>query len=205
MESKYTRENVDKALARWEYARDLEPRLNSIKSRMHISEENTDLRPIRTSFVFTKKVSLLPLLGIMGHYFVSIDDRVWHPGHNWTDTIFEDYDIENSQTVCVEEMCHFCLYRTMDNMFFKDRQFNIMFNNCQIVTGYIWETVLSIFYLLLLVMAIITGHVIFLIITFLIVIVLIVYNLIISTSSIITFAWCPHINYKLVGKNTHAH
>lgn len=202
MEKKYTRKNIDEALAPWEYARNLEPKPYSILSRMHISEENSELRPVRTSFVFTKKVPLIPWPGIMGHYFLTIDDRVWHPGHNWSETIFEDYDMANSQTVCVEEICHFCLYKKMDNLFFKDLQFHIMFNNCQIVTGFIWETALAIFYIVLLVIVIITGQAVFIIIAMFIFAVVVVYNLIMVTAPVITFAWCPHINYKLVGKNT---
>lgn len=151
MQDKYTIDRVEYALSEWKYAKDKVPSNESILSRISMSETTiADIletkRPMRTIFVITKKYPMIISLNILGHYYKCFDDKTWHPGDITTNDIFGSRDPAYSNVIMIEEMCHYCFYHTMISLFTKDLNFNIMTNNCQVITGYITETILTISY-----------------------------------------------------------
>lgn len=206
MKEKYDEEAVNLALKKWEYAKDLQPSKRSILSRISMSEDmvanlqnDKSVRPMQTTFMITKKYPMITSLNILGHYYKCFDDKTWHPGDTLTTTIFGNRDPNHSSVIMIEELCDYCVYKKFNELFYRDVSFNIMTNNCQIITGYIGETILVILYFICLTMTIITGKLIFLILTLSIVLFVILYNIFQITNNNFSIYYCPHIyhTYRL--------
>lgn len=206
MQDKYSPEAVKFALGIWEYAKDLNPKEKSILSRMSMSENtiteltnNKHTRPLQTTFVITKKYPMVLSLNILGHYYKCFNDKTWHPGDTMTPTIFGSRDPRHSSVIMIEEMCDYCVYHAFCGLFYRDLNFNIMTNNCQIITGYIGETVLVILYFITLIAVIITGKFIFLVMALSIILFVILYNIFQITTNNFHVYYCPHIyhTYRL--------
>lgn len=206
MQDKYTPSAVKLTLQRWEYAKDLEPSPKSVLSRISLSETKVaeldtqpNHRPVHTTFMITKKYPMIISLNILGHYYKCFNDQTWHPGDTINPEIFGDRDPRHSFVIGIEEMCDYCVYKTFENLFYRDLQFNIVTNNCQIITGYIGETILVILYFLCLIATIVCAKLIFLILTLSIILFVILYNIFQITTNNTKITYCPHIyhNYSL--------
>lgn len=209
MRQKYSEESVKFALKPWEYAKNLKPTKKSILSRMSMAEntistlnDNKDVRPLQTTFIITKKYPMVISLNILGHYYKCFDDKTWHPGDTFSPTIFGSRDPNHSSVIMIEEMCHYCVYNLFYDLFYRDLNFNIMTNNCQIITGYIGETILVILYFISMTMVIFTGNLIFLIITLSIILFVILYNIFQITTNNFHINYCPHIYHTFRLTNT---
>lgn len=209
MQEKYSESAVKYALSLWEYAKNLKPAKKSILSRMSMSENtigqvvnDKNVRPLQTTFIITKKYPMVISLNILGHYYKCVDDKTWHPGDTLSPTIFGSRDPNHSSVIMIEEMCHYCVYQTFSNLFYRDLNFNIMTNNCQIITGYIGETILVICYFITLTMVIITGKLLFLILTLSIILFVILYNIFQITTNNFHVYYCPHIYHTYKITNT---
>lgn len=215
MKDKYTVERVNYELRDWEYAKDKKPALESILSRISISEKTltkingkdgdnneNGQRPLKTTFVITKKYPMLISLNILGHYYKCFNDKTWHPGDTTSENIFGSRDPNYSSVITIEELCDHCFYHSFQNLFYRDVHFNLVLNNCQVITGYIAETILVILYFITLALVIFTGQIIFLIILLSLLLIVILYNIFQITTNNITINYCPHIyhSFKLTNR-----
>lgn len=190
--AKYTDEKIKEALKKWEYAKDRDPPLFSITSRLAKYESSTS--DISSSIIVHKIYSLLPSLNIINHYYLVIDGKVWHPGYVDEAEIYLEHDTEkNSIISCIEEKCHYCVYHMMKKNFLKDRSFNIITNNCQRITGHATETALALLYHICIVGGIISGSLLFLIGVILSFCMIILYNVHGMQQKSFYIEHCPHI------------
>lgn len=193
---------MEKALRPWAYAKDLNPKLQSITSRLsgglsgrgQLLEGSDNLEAVGTSFVVYKAYSIFNSLNLLHHYYLVIDGKVWHPGYVDDLRIFHDHDNEVNSTVKkIEESCHNCLYHDMKKKFQNDRAFNIITNNCQRITGQITETTLTVAYHILLVIALLTGSLSMLVMAILIFTSIFIFNSLNTNKRELEMYYCPHI------------
>lgn len=159
LKHKYTDERVRDTLSPWYPAANNEPEISSISSRL-IKKDSS------TNFIMYRSYALTKFMPFPRHYYVTIDDNIWHPGFNDDKNIFNDPDDihEQSNISSIVEMCHYCTYWMLYNKFQEDKHFHIFANNCQIITGYFAETLILAMVMISLSMTLITGHYIFLLI-----------------------------------------
>lgn len=187
-EQKYTAERVDEALAKWKSWGDGDaPAFRSIQSGIVSKETNT-------TFILKKKYFILNYNSFPNHYYLAIDDKVWHPGNLSTEKIF-DTEISkcDNQLVSVSEKCYHCTYHYLQDMFYKDKKFNIFLNNCQNILGHAFETSALMIYHVSLFLHLFTRRNIWFAISIIVLFILIVYQRIIFTKKQIAFDVCPHI------------
>lgn len=127
MEEKYTQKAIDQALHDYISYKDSIPALSSIKSKF--------LNPnATTSFFIYKKYNLYDYKFLPSHFYIIVDGKVYHPG-NPSEPILVDYEEKKATVFKVEEKCKYCTYHTMNDLFQRDKKFNIFTNNCQIILG----------------------------------------------------------------------
>lgn len=182
---RYTEEKIKKALSKWKYASAFVPRVNSIRSK--IIDNASD-----TYFVLYKRYPIWEYVGIPNHYYISIGDMTWHPGFNESNEIFTVEDTNNYQTVMCKEMCPYCMYHQLDEMFRLDAKFNPVTNNCQRITGFVAETTLLISALSNMIVFVLTGRLVCLVASLLLMFVIIVY-IIITRNTRMEFTTCEHV------------
>lgn len=190
--AKYTDEKIKEALKNWEYAKDRDPPLSSVTSRLSKYEKTTS--DLSSSIIVHKIYSLLPCINVINHYYLVIDGKVWHPGYTDEAEIYLEYDTEkNSIISCIEEKCHYCVYHMMKRNFLKDRNFNIITNNCQRITGHSTETTFAVIYHLCIIGGMFTGSILFLIAAAICFLVIILYNIHGRQQKSLYIHQCPHI------------
>lgn len=186
MLKKYTNSAVADSLKEWEHAKDLEPDLDSIKSRlMEIGSE--------TNIILYKRYPIFSMLNIPNHYYLYINGKIWHPGHESSDDIFHRNDSESGYVVGFTEMCSYCTYHFFFNLFKKDKKFNILTNNCQKITGFIFETVLILTFHVTLILFIFTRKIILFVIAITMIFIIFIYVYISRPNSVFPYSKCPHI------------
>ncbi|AMB48690.1 Ac81-like protein [Glossina pallidipes salivary gland hypertrophy virus] len=223
---KYTEENIKNALQDWEYAKNQEPAINSIISKLKLptcrvacnstttkqtelsynqhletcikDDENKCsgcLKQIGTSFIVNKKYPIIKFIGLPNHHYIQIDDKIWHPGYIHVMNIFHSIDIDekNSNIVNGHEVCHYCAYWTMYNNFIKDKEFHIIKNNCQLISGFWVETFLILIYHALLILTIITRNVFLLLFSIFFMICIIIHSHVIINTKYLNVQFCKHI------------
>lgn len=184
---KYTDENIKKYLKKWYgYGMMSPPRNASIDSRLINGGSDT-------SIVLYKRYSLLQFLEFPNHYYLSVDNQIWHPGDPSEIKIFTDDDPEDSHVMRAHEMCFHCTYHYFIKLFRRDLNFNILTNNCQNVIGYVFETSLIVLYHLSLVTFIVLGQIIFFVFSMACLILLILHQAMITAVRELTYSYCPHI------------
>lgn len=185
---KYTDEKVTNALEQWKpWGIAPAPAFRSINSRMISKDANT-------TFLMKKKYFILPFNSFPNHYYLSFDDKVWHPGNLSNDEIFTTETSECcNQLVSVIEKCYHCTYHHMRELFFRDKKFNIFTNNCQNILGQQFETCAIFIYHMSLIINIITGSTILFAIGILTLTVLIIYEHSLYRTKQIAYNVCPHI------------
>lgn len=197
LNSKYALCNIQEALKPWEYAKDVKPEIKSVISRFaraNVAMFMDSQENIGTSFVIHKVHSLVGMFNLLQHYYLVVDGKAWHPGYIDELTIFYDSDKEkNSKIIKIEEKCHYCLYRDMQEKFIRDKQFHIITNNCQRITGHITETIFVISYHIFISLALFFGNLLMLILAILSVVCIIIYNRLNVSSSELQMQYCPHI------------
>lgn len=204
LSEKYSADNIEMALKPWEYAKSTIPKLKSITSRFFRSPNNStqpgldddDASNISTSFVLHKIYSLFGPVNLLQHYYLVIDGKVWHPGYVDEMQIFYDYETnDNNNIVKIEEWCHHCVYKNMKMRFEKDKKFHLITNNCQGITGHRVETLFTIIYHILLLLALIFGKFKILISAILIAISIFIYNRLQISNVEHSIYTCPHIRF----------
>ena len=189
LEVKYTDENIKIALSQWYYARDTVPPLQSVVSRLQKNEEEN--HGMGSSFIVHKAYSIF---AVIHHNYLIIDGRVWHPGYVGETNIYYNTDNNpNSVVRKIEEYCHYCLYHYMAKKFEEDKKFNLLTNNCQLITGYFAVTILAFAAFVLIVIAGLTGSVLFLGLGFFSFSALVIYNLMNRNEVRLEVRFCPHI------------
>lgn len=187
---KFSISNIEKALSPWAYAKDMNPKKKSIKSKTMFSQKDFELK---SSFCVYKKYNLLPKVKFPSHYYVTIDGYIYHPGYPSSNELYNDTITDESQEiVMVKEMCHKCVYDTLKKLFNADKQFNILTNNCQIILGTFVEFFMLVLFVISLVFLTIFNKIVYLIICLLI---LILHITVSMFSKSYTFAHCAHILY----------
>lgn len=129
------------------------------------------------------------------HYYITFEKYEWHPGAPF-DKILEyrneSMDESSSKVRSVLEMCTDCSIEFMLLNFERDKNFNILFNNCQMQCGENLQTVVGL-------IAILSTILFIFIQSFIILIILIcaLAALIISRprSNKIVFDHCTHVRY----------
>lgn len=195
MDIKYSKEAMDDALFPWEYAKNLVPAVGTVKSRINTSQTEYNNQPVRTSIIIDKKYALIGFLGLPNHYFISVDDKIWHPGFSKTKDIFlaSNSVTNRARIITSSEICHYCTYHYMNALFKMDRKFNIFINNCQVILGHIVESTIIINYHIFLVAAMATGDVIYLMCSISLFVVAIIHNFIDQSPLNLPMRHCPHI------------
>lgn len=192
LQLKYTDEKIKDALKQWNYAKDKPPQLASINSRIVKPEQSPS--DIGSSFIVHKVYSLLPCINIINHYYLVIDGKVWHPGYVEDPEIYLDYDTETDSVIyCIEEVCHYCVYHIMKRNFLQDKNFNIVTNNCQRITGHLTETAISMVFVFCLVGGIFTGKMMFLLFAILCIFIVLIFNKHGKQQKSLYIAHCQHV------------
>lgn len=149
MASKYTNETIEDALSEYASYSMIEPALQSIRSKLY------DLKA-PTSFIVYKRYNLYNNTLLPHHVYIVIDGRVYHPGSP-NDEIFQEIDSDQGEFTGLEEICKYCAYHRLKQLFENDKEFNIFTNNCQIVLGSSLNTILIWSFVIMIVLFIITG------------------------------------------------
>lgn len=187
---KFSATNIEKALKPWEYAKDFKPEKRSIKSKLMVSQEGFELK---SSYGLYKRYPLLGYVKFVNHYYLNIDNYVYHPGYPSSNDLFNSTNTdERQELVMVKEMCHKCVYDTLKKLFEADKHFNLLTNNCQIILGTFLEFSMLVIFLASLILLTIFKQIIYLIIC----IIIIISHLIVSRfANTYTFSHCEHILY----------
>lgn len=183
MENKYSPLAIREALSEWEDGSDKEPDLASLNSR--IFEPGS-----KTVFFLNKKYHLYGYRFMPSHMFTVIDGKVFHPGSSNTE-IFVKREDTPSVVVSLEERCRYCTYHYLNDLFKRDRGFNIFTNNCQIIMGQYVETALISLSYMLMILYVILGKVLMLIISMTILSYVIIHEKL--SSDCMTHWHCRHI------------
>ncbi|MBT0716578.1 Ac81 protein 2 [Dolichomitus sp. PSUC_FEM 10030005] len=155
---KYAKANIDNALRLWEPSKLIVPEKNSVDSRIFPPivpvttslssqsndkmQKNNDLVTLQIKFRNTLSISYLQ------HWFVDIDKSFrWHPGDNSYRDIFVEQSSDTlpgdeMKVAAVHELCAHCTYWFFYEHFIKDSRFDALIYNCEIITGFIMETML---------------------------------------------------------------
>ncbi|MBT0716637.1 Ac81 protein 2 [Dolichomitus sp. PSUC_FEM 10030005] len=165
---KYAKNNIDNALRLWESAKIIAPPRNSIDSRLFppivsvatskqlssqtgaAATNNNDDNRQKNNNLVTLQIKFRNTLSIryLQHWFVDIDKSFrWHPGDNSYREIFVEQSTDTSpsdemKVAAVHELCSHCTYWFFYEHFIKDSRFDALIYNCEIITGFIMETML---------------------------------------------------------------
>lgn len=193
---KYTEEKINLALAKWVAYSKNEPANFSIESRL-MSPRSTSLR--QTSIFVYRKYPLYTKLTFPSHYYLTIDDKIWHPGFADDLNIFQtetsptEEERSNYSIIEIKEKCNYCSYWEMHRNFEADKHFNLMANNCQVVVGMFAETICIILLSVALIASVITGYYLFLIFALFLFFVLFFFSFATHCTDKVPFSTCPHI------------
>ncbi|MBT0716572.1 Ac81 protein [Dolichomitus sp. PSUC_FEM 10030005] len=154
---KYSKDNIENALRLWEPSKLVVPPKNSIPSRifppiqqatvgisMNDGDKSTNGDVVTLQIKFRNTVSIRYLQ----HWFVDIDKSFrWHPGDDSYRDIFveqiSDTSIDDEmQVAALHELCPHCTYWFFYEHFINDSRFDALIYNCEIITGFIMETML---------------------------------------------------------------
>ncbi len=149
MKTKYTDEAIENALSEYKKYSLIEPTINSIKSKYYQLDTPT-------SFIIYKRYNLYNNPLMPHHVYIMIDGRSYHPGSP-NDEIFQEGDPDKGQVTGVEEICKYCVYHRLQTLFKNDKQFNIFTNNCQIVLGNSFNTILIWCFVGMIILFIVSG------------------------------------------------
>lgn len=166
--NRYSNENIKKALDFIDY-KDEEPLINIFLSIFDGSQSGeTKILKINFSPLDSK------LFGFLTHWFIQIENKEWHPG-NKEDVLFVTAcDSCNYQTSEILELCNYCAYNFLYEKMTADTNFNMFYQNCEIILNRYLETCLVYIICLFLLLFITTMCLIWLIL-FLIFYVLIIF------------------------------
>lgn len=152
---KYAKKNIEAALRMWEPAKLVAPATDSINSR--IFPPIAPAPPPRPSSkarvrdeVVTLQIKFRNTVSIsyLQHWFVDIDRSFrWHPGDDSYRDIFVDQSSDTStddemKVAAIHELCSHCTYWFFYEHFIKDSRFDALIYNCEIITGFVMETLL---------------------------------------------------------------
>lgn len=190
---KYTDEKIEKALAQWVDDSKYEPQLHSIESRLLNNSSVT-----RTNIIIYRKYPLYEKFTFPSHYYMTIDEKIWHPGYGDDMNIFqkETSSDDNSRHSIIEikEKCNYCVYWELYRNFDADKHFNLMANNCQVVMGMFAETICLLIILVSLILSCLTGCYIFLLIMLFFFFVLFIFSFFTHCTNKFAYSTCPHIS-----------
>lgn len=146
---RYNEKDIEEALKIWP---NKQPPVKEIPSRL-LHKDNAHFNDTTIFIVRSSAISYIPVLH---HYYIEFNGLEWHPGAPG-DPIFEDKRIESGRSMQLRkiiECCAFCSRKYMHSNFERDKGFNLIFNNCQIQFGVIAESLLAIFFIVTLIVAI---------------------------------------------------
>lgn len=193
LDHKYTDDKIKTALAKWsEYSKN-EPKERSIESRLMKNSTNN-----QTNILIYRKYPLYEKFTFPSHYYMTIDDKIWHPGYGDDENIFQQETIaENSNNrngiIEIKEKCNYCVYWELYKNFQSDRHFNLMSNNCQVIMGMFAETICILIIAISLIATTITGYYVFLLIALFFFLVLFIFSLSTHCTQKFRFSTCIHI------------
>lgn len=190
---KYTDEKIKNALEQWSDDSKIEPLLDSIESRLLNNSSAS-----KTNILIYRKYPLYEKFSFPSHYYMTIDDKIWHPGYGDDMNIFQKetpQDNSNNRNSIIEiiEKCNYCVYWELYRNFQSDKHFNIMANNCQVIMGMFAETICIAIITISLVASALTGHFIFILIVLFFFLVLFFFSFATHCTNKFTISTCPHI------------
>lgn len=146
---------MKKALELWD---DTGPQDRRFKSRLL----GLSTAPTNETTIFLVRSLAISYVPIIHHWFVEFNGIQWHPGAP-TDPIFQSDCAKTSQVDTrlrkIIECCNYCAKEYMRRNFCRDANFNLVFNNCQIQLGEIAESLLVIFFITSLIIAIVLKNI----------------------------------------------
>ncbi|AQQ80005.1 hypothetical protein LbFV_ORF85 [Leptopilina boulardi filamentous virus] len=147
---KYSNEAISLNLKEWEPFKDANISENSIESYLYeksfppilkVSKETdeTNVKLNLISVCYTR-TSCYPLLY---HWFLNINNVIiWHPGNSSNDIFSNIIPKEGLYIVSSQyEFCDKCTYWFLLDKFMKDKLFNIVYFNCEIIVGNCIQTI----------------------------------------------------------------
>lgn len=191
---KYTDEKITAALTQWADDSKNEPAKNSIESRLL---NNSSIA--QTNILIYRKYPLYEKFTFPSHYYMTIDDKIWHPGYGDDMNIFQTEttqtnDSNNRNSIIeIKEKCNYCVYWELYKNFQSDRHFNIMTNNCQVIMGMFAETICILIISISLIASVITGYYVFLLIVLFFFFVLFIFSFATHCTDKFSFSTCSHI------------
>ena len=189
---KYTPDKIDAALLQWVDDSKNEPKKYSLESRLITNSSMT-----KTNMIIYRKYPLYEKFSFPSHYYMTIDDKIWHPGYGDDMNIFQSDSVNgNDRNSIIEiiEKCNYCVYWELYWNFQSDKNFNIMSNNCQVIMGMFTETICILVIIVSVISSALTGHYVFLIIFLFAFVVLFMFSLSTNCYDKFTFSTCPHIS-----------
>lgn len=191
LDHKYTNEKVTDALAQWvQYSKD-EPLKHSIESRLINNSSIT-----KTNIIIYRKYPLFDRFTFPSHYYMTIDEKIWHPGYGDDMNIFQEeknYNNNRNSIIAIKEKCNYCTYWELYRNFQSDKNFNLMVNNCQVVMGMFAETICLLIIIISLITSAVTGYYMFLLVSLFFFFVLFIFSTITHCTDKYIFSTCPHI------------
>ncbi|WBR61424.1 baculoviridae AC81 [Drosophila suzukii associated hytrosavirus 1] len=189
---KYTDEKIEAALSQWVDDSKQEPDEHSIESRLM---NNSSVK--HTNIIIYRKYPLYQTFTFPSHYYMTIDEKIWHPGYGEDLNIFQtktdDDDSDSHGIIEIKEKCNYCVYWELYRNFQADKHFNIMANNCQVIMGMFAETICLLIITISIITSAITGYYIFLIVALFFFFVLFVFSFATHCREKFVFSTCPHI------------
>lgn len=189
---KYTDEKIAEALKPWVEDSKIEPKRYSIESRLMNNSSIT-----KTNIIIYRKYPLYERFTFPSHYYMTIDDKIWHPGYGDDPNIFQtetsSKDHSRHSIIEIKEKCNYCVYWELYRNFQADKHFNIMANNCQVIMGMFAETICILIIFISLLTSAITGCYLFLLIVLFLVCVLFFFSFATHCTDKFVFSTCQHI------------
>lgn len=189
---KYTDEKVKEALSTWVEDSKSEPPKESIESRLMNNKSMAN-----TNIIIYRKYPLYEKFTFPSHYYMTINEKIWHPGYGDDMNIFRTEASGDNPSrngiIEIKEKCNYCVYWELYRNFQADKNFNIMVNNCQVIMGMFAETICIFIIFVSLLASAITGYYIFLMVVLFFFLVLLVFSLSTHCTDKYTFSTCPHI------------
>lgn len=190
---KYTSEKIENALAQWVDDSKIEPEKYSIESRLL---NNSSI--IKTNIIIYRKYPLYEKFTFPSHYYMTIDEKIWHPGYGDDMNIFQTEtssdDRSRHSIIEIKEKCNYCTYWELYRNFEADKHFNIMANNCQVIMGMFAETICILIIVVCLIMSALTGYFVFIIVMIFFFIVLFIFSIFTHCTDKFVYSTCPHIS-----------
>lgn len=181
---RYSPEKIKEALRPWE--KNKETNITSIRSRLEEPANDTNI-------IIYKKYKLFEMLPFPYHHYITVNGLTWHPGNKDAVEIFNIYDANKHVIMKMAEMCDSCTYELLKSWFKSDQDFDFLTNNCQRITGYIFETSLVIGYFASLILFVITGYGYIFILSCIIMLLVMIHSFVTSKKKTFIYESCPHI------------